>query len=253
MKGHPLHKPGQYGFMKKPIVIAAAIFGLFLLLVLIFGLIFNGSAGAAKAPAQADGQTVANFGELKSMSEKSKGVDYMAKYAITPDPSVGEGTAYHTYYSKAGNFRIDMNSINGSIQALQMYKIGENAYACLVDPGNTTCLFVGTEEELGGDSALDEIRDNLAAYEISVLRGREILGIEAVCFSIRPRELASSEQGYLSEALKTMAIENCFSEEGIPLEASSPFSTMTIVSLSRDVPEDAFNLPSEPVYMDGTQ
>jgi hypothetical protein len=236
--------------VKNLAIIGIIIMALLALLFLSFGLLFGGNQQNVATSSAASEQNRANFDLLKSMSEKTKNLEFNANYTVTFDPKIRNDTSFHKYYSKSGDFRIDINEGNSS---LQMYKLGDNTYACSEAGGNMTCFFVGDVEDLGSDSALNDIERNLGSYDISISEDRIILGMGATCFTIKVKDFASPlGSGYAADDAADMAIENCFSRDGIPLEASSAFSKMTLTSLSRKVPDSAFVLPSEPIVMNET-
>jgi len=96
---------------------------------------------------------------------------------------------------------------------------------------------------------LEDIERNIDNYDVSVSDSRTILGMAAKCFTIRVNsfENAFGSSYAPPEGDQEMSVENCFSSDGIPLEASSPFSRMSITNLSRSVPDGAFELPSNPI------
>jgi hypothetical protein len=233
-------------------IIAVALLVLFFLPL---GSLFGGNQESnANSTNSGNDQSRANFEELRLISENSQYLEYRADYIITFNPKIRNDNSSQTYYSKSGKFRIDMNDRNSS---LQMYKLNGIIYACgnLGQMGNITCYILGNETDLGADSSLSDIEKNLGNYDILVSDSRTILGMGAKCFLIRVKSFANAfGSSYVppSGNDSDLAIENCFSKEGIPLEASSPFSTMRIISISRSVPDSAFELPSKPIAINGT-
>ncbi|MCX6773623.1 MAG: hypothetical protein NTY68_01330 [Candidatus Micrarchaeota archaeon] len=236
------------------VIIIIIVVALLVLFLLPLGSLFGGNNESNANSSLVNDQNRANFDELKLISENSQYLEYKADYIIIFDPQIRNDNSSQTYYSKSGKFRIDMNDRNSS---LQMYKLKGIIYACgkNTDSENTTCYILGNETDLGADSSLSDIEKNLGNYDILVSDSGTILGMDARCFTIRVKSFENafgSSYAPPSGNGSDISIENCFSEEGIPLKASSPFSTMRITNLSRSVSDGIFELPSKPIGINET-